>query len=436
MGRRPIRVPLHVFLNGRLVGTLRKEPSGAIAFSYHEDWLAWEHAIPVSLSLPLDSVKYTGDRVHTVFDNMLPDNDDIRRHVAARTGAAGADAFSLLHAIGRDCVGALQFLPVEDAPGPAGVVDGRAVSAREIGALLRDLKSAPLGINPASDFRISIAGAQEKTALLYHGGRWMLPSGTSATTHIIKPAIDRLANGAAFPHSVENEHLCMRFLEALGLPVAKTEMVDFDGVRALVVERFDRYWARDGRLLRVPQEDCCQALSVPCIRKYESEGGPGTKAILHLLRASDAPMEDHGTFMAAQLAFWLLGATDGHAKNFSIRLGTGGRFRLTPLYDVLSAQPLVDKARLRRNSFRIAMAMGKGRHYRMDEIHPRHFVECWRAASLSEAEGRRVVEDIAAKVAPALEALREKLPAGVPESLVDSICGGVARRAEKLSTLA
>ena len=137
------------------------------------------------------------------------------------------------------------------------------------------------------EFRISIAGAQEKTALLYWKDRWHIPHGTTATTHILKPQIGMLPSGIDLNRSVENEHLCLRLTAALGLPSANTEIADFDGERVLVIERFDRRWTRDNRLLRLPQEDCCQALSVPPTLKYDADGGPGMADILDLLKASD-----------------------------------------------------------------------------------------------------------------------------------------------------
>src|SRR5262249_23471892 len=150
-------------------------------------WLAWESAMPVSVSLPLREDRYIGDPVLAVFDNLLPDNDDIRRRVAERSQAAGADAYSLLSAIGRDCVGALQFLPEGIDPGKAGAVVARRVSDKDIAAMVGDLARNPLGIGTDREFRISLAGAQQKTALLHWNGKWHLPHGTTATTHIIKP---------------------------------------------------------------------------------------------------------------------------------------------------------------------------------------------------------------------------------------------------------
>jgi serine/threonine-protein kinase HipA len=195
MGRKRAHVALNVFLNGRLVGILRRESTGAIDFRYEPDWLAWESTFPISLSLPLREDRYIGTPVINVFDNLLPDSDPIRKRVAERVGAEGTDAFSLLTALGHDCVGALQFLPDGIDPGPVGSADGKAVSEEDIADIIKNLASAPLGMSEDVDFRISIAGAQEKTALLRKDGRWFKPTGTTATTHILKPQIGTLPNG-------------------------------------------------------------------------------------------------------------------------------------------------------------------------------------------------------------------------------------------------
>lgn len=166
-----------------------------------------------------------------VFDNLLPDNDDIRRRVAKRVGADGTDAYSLLSRIGRDCVGALQFLPEGQGPDDGHSLTGDALSDEQIGAMLKDLNRTPLGIRRDNVFRISIAGAQEKTALLYHDGQWIEPTGTTPTTHIFKPAIRTLPNGMDLTDCIENEHFCLRLLNAFGLPVAQTEIAIFEPPR-------------------------------------------------------------------------------------------------------------------------------------------------------------------------------------------------------------
>src|SRR5215469_2253103 len=232
MARQRTRIPLNVFLNGCLVGRLNRQTSGAIDFAYDRSWLDWEHALPVSLSLPLREDRYIGDPVIAVFDNLLPDNDQIRRRLAERVRAGGYDAYSLLAAVGRDCVGALQFLPDGMDPGAAGSLEGRPLEDSEIAAMLGDLRRAPLGLDEDGEFRISLAGVQEKTALLQWQGKWQVPHGATATTHILKPEIGKLANGIDLSQSIENEHLCMRLTAAFGLPVARTEIAEFGERRA------------------------------------------------------------------------------------------------------------------------------------------------------------------------------------------------------------
>ncbi len=431
MARRARHAPLNVFLNSRQVGRLRQEASGAIDFTYDPEWLSWAPAIPVSLSLPLREERYIGAPVTAVFDNLLPDNDDIRRTLAARVRADGIDAFSLLGAIGRDCVGALQFLPADIDPGPAGVVDGVPLDTTQVGALLGDLARAPLGLTEDASFRISLAGAQEKTALLFKGGGWWAPTGTTPTTHILKPQIGR-TNGVDLSQSVENEYLCMKLTKAIGLPTAEVEIVDFDGRRALVVERFDRRWAQDGRLLRLPQEDMCQALSTPPAIKYEAHGGPGIEKILRVLSGSDEPAVDQATFLKANIWYWLLGATDGHAKNFSVALGPSGRYRLTPLYDILSVEPLVDAGQVRHNQYEVSMAVGDSRHYVMGSIAPQHFVQTARRAGVGERAVEAIFEELLEAVPAAIEAVAAGLPADFPAHFVAPIFGGVRARLQSL----
>lgn len=429
MARAPSRPPLKVLLNGRLVGRLRRGSSGAIDFTYDPIWLAWDNAIPVSLSLPLREDRYIGEPVIAVFDNLLPDNDDIRRRLAERAHAQGSDAYSLLAAVGRDCVGALQFVPEGIDAAKAGEVNAHAVNDQEIAERISDLTRNPLGIGDDDrEFRISIAGVQEKTALLHWKGKWYVPHGTTATTHILKPQIGRLPNGIDLSNSIENEHLGLQLVRALGLPAAESTIKDFAGRRALVIERFDRVWTKDGRLLRIPQEDCCQALSVPPYRKYEADGGPGIRDLIELLKGSDVPDEDQKTLFKAQVVFWLLGATDGHAKNFSLRLASGGRFRLTPLYDVVSAQPSVDAKQIRLNKMKMAMAIGRSRHYVVHTIAGRHFVETGELCGLPAKLVSDVIQEIGDTGKDCIDAAVSALPADFPAAISDSVSRGAKSR--------
>ena len=430
MARRPTHIPLNVFLNGRLVGVLRRESNGAIDFRYDQNWLDWGPTFPISLSLPLREDRYVGSPVTNVFDNLLPDNDAIRKRVAELVGAEGTDAYSLLTALGHDCVGALQFLPDGIDPGPVGGVQGKLIDDAEITNILQNLASAPLGVGKDEDFRISIAGAQEKTALLRRGKKWFKPVGTTATTHIFKPQIGRLPNGIVLSNSVENEYLCLKLVSALGVQTANAEIDDFGSRRTLIVERFDRRWTSDGRLIRLPQEDCLQALSIPPTRKYQSDGGPDMNAIFRLLKGSDIPDDNLAAFMRANIIFWLIGATDGHAKNFSIFLSPGGRFRMTPLYDVLSAQPSLDAKQIQRKTFKLAMSVGKSRHYEVAEILPRHFFQTADLAGIESSLVTSIFDDLTNNAARASETVVKDLPEGFPQAMLDSILTALAHRIE------
>lgn len=432
MARKRTYVPLNVFLNGRLVGVLRRESTGAIDFKYVREWLNWDNTFPVSLSLPLREDRYIGAPVINVFDNLLPDSDAIRKRVAERVGADGIDAYSLLAALGHDCVGALQFLPDGVDPGSPGAIDGTPVSDNDVATIINNLASAPLGMGEDEDFRISIAGAQEKTALLRVDGHWLKPSGTAATTHILKPQIGQLPNGVDLSNSVENEYLCLKLLAALGVPTANAEIADFGGRRTLVVERFDRRWTKDGRLLRLPQEDMCQALSVPPTRKYQSDGGPGMRDIIELLKGSDTPDDDIATFLRACILFWVLGATDGHAKNFSIAISPGGRFRLTPLYDVLTAQPSLDVGQIQQKKFKLAMSVGRSRHYPVNDIMPRHFMQTAALAGVGALLMKGIFEDLAGRAVATTDAIIATLPTGFPEQIAASVRSAIEARVRLL----
>jgi serine/threonine-protein kinase HipA len=428
MVRARANAPLNVFVNGRLVGVLRRESSGAIDFRYDQQWLSWESTFPISLSLPLREDRYIGAPVIAVFDNLLPDSEQIRRRVAERVGANGTDAYSMLAALGHDCIGALQFLPEGVDPGQPGQIEGKIISEVEVTNIIQNLATAPLGLDEDADFRISLAGAQEKTALLRQDGKWYKPVGTTATTHILKPQIGCLPNGVDLSNSVENEYLCLKLMSALGVSSANAEIADFGGRRTLIVERFDRRWTANRRLLRVPQEDCCQALSIPPTKKYQSDGGPGMKDILELLKGSDAPTEDLATFLRANIVFWLIGATDGHAKNFSFFLSPGGRFRLTPLYDIISAQPSLDAKQIQPKAFKLAMSVGKSRHYAVNEILPRHFIQTAELSGVGAAVVRSIFQDLAEQFESALAKVAKVLPNEFPEVLINSMQAAAIHR--------
>lgn len=435
MPRRPAHAPLDVLINGRLTGTLTKRSNGAIVFKYAREWLDWEHVFPVSLSLPLRETVYSGAAVTAVFDNLLPDSERVRRRVAERTGAEGLDAYSLLARIGRDCVGAMQFLPIGSPRDDDRSIRGVSLTDDEIERILANLSRAPLGIDEDHEFRISMAGAQEKTALLFHEDKWMRPIGTTPTTHILKPQLGEIPTAFGMidmAASVDNEHYCLRLIEAFGLPVARTQIATFGERRVLVVERFDRRRRGPDDLLRLPQEDCCQALGVSPAQKYQSQGGPGAVALLKLLHGADDPPADQAAFFKSQIVFWLIGATDGHAKNFSVFIRPGGRYGLTPFYDVLSAQPAFDRKQIPHRAYKLAMSVGRSHKYKILDIAGRHFVQTGHEAGLGPTIMRQVVADILARADAAIATAAAQMPGDFSGEVHESIAAAVKRRLELL----
>jgi serine/threonine-protein kinase HipA len=220
----------------------------------------------------------------------------------------------------------------------------------------------------------------------------------------------------------------MQLLRAFGLPVANTSIMDFAGQRVLCVERFDRRLHSSGTwIMRLPQEDFCQVYGVPPTHKYEADGGPGLQDIARVLASSERAEQDIATVLQAQILFWMMAATDGHAKNFSIQLLPKGRYQLTPLYDVVSILPILGDApnQFRRHKAKLAMAVaGKNRHYKLADIQRRHFnamaPKCGYGASAEP-----LIERLLQRAPGAIEEVNARLPAGFPQRVADAIFTGL-----------
>ena len=429
---------LAVWANGVRVGLWRIPSRGPVEFIYDEAWLEADEARPLSLSLPLspDLAPRKGAAVEAYFDNLLPDSEPIRRRLQDRFHTASRGAFDLLAAIGRDCVGAVQLLPPDTAAPDIRAIEATALSDAAIARELAGVTSLELPAGDDEEFRISIAGAQEKTAFLKHNGRWCRPNGATPTTHIFKLPLGLVGNRQAdMRTSVENEWLCARIVAAFGLPVANCEIGEFGAHKALIVERFDRTLHSSGKYwLRLMQEDFCQATGTPWHRKYQSDGGPGLIEIARILRGSQESQGDQETVFRAQLLFWMLAATDGHAKNFSLRILQGGAFRLTPLYDVLSAWPIIGKKanEIPLEKVRLAMAMpGQRPHYLLKSIQRRHFETLAKRMGL-ETEAERLIADMVERTPAAIEQVQAELPKGFPQALLDRLLSGLHRSSRAL----
>lgn len=429
-------------MNGEAVGEWTFAHGSQQAFRYLDAWLASPMARPISISMPLrpSSVPYVGPQVEAFFDNLLPDSPAIRRRIQARFGTASDAAFDLLAEIGRDCVGAIQLLPAGGTPSGIDAIQADRLSDSDVARWLRGVAGADARWHDTDhgDFRISIAGAQEKTALLRHDGAWHLPRGATPTTHILKLPLGRVGNMQAdFATSVENEWLCANIVRAFGLAVATCDIATFEDQKALVVTRFDRRLATGGtHWLRLPQEDLCQATGTPSSLKYEADGGPGIVRAMDLLLGSSQATADRETFFRTQLVFWLLCATDGHAKNFSIHIGQGGRYRLTPLYDILSAYPILGHGarQLPPERAKLAMAaISKNRHDHWARILPRHWDSTARRCGLDVAHAIRMRHELAAATPSVIERVAADLPSGFPAEVADAVFSGLAAAACKLA---
>lgn len=446
MGRRSHSRTLTLWANGELVGRWTLTARGDMELHYDAGWMASPRGRPISLSLPfsLHNEPLTGPHVAHYFEGLLPDSDTLRRRVAERFRTGSTAAFDLLAAIGRDCAGALQLLPEGELPVGVDRIEGVVVDEAAIERHLLDVVTPErfaAARDPDDDFRISLAGAQEKDAFLWWNGQWMKPRGATPTTHIFKMPLGLVGGRRAdFSTSVDNEWLCLRLLTAYGLPTAQAHIATFGRQRVLVVERFDRVQSSDGsRLLRLMQEDFCQATGTSPHIKYENEGGPGLAPLFTLVQQSLDAERDLRTLMASQILFWMLRAPDGHAKNFSIQLqaGAAGRFRLAPLYDVMSAHPVIGDGpnQWAARELKLAMALlGRNRHYLMHTIQRRHFNSTAKKLGYGET-AEPLLQELVERTPAVVAQVQNELPEGFSQQVADQILDGLLSAARALEAM-
>lgn len=425
-----MRDVLQVAMNGELVGQWFKSRDGHTEFHYDDNWLVSPRRRMLSLSLPLTQKVHRGAKVYNFFDNLLPDNPLIRSRIQQRFQIHTSIPFDLLSVIGVDCVGAIQLY--SDTPKMTKRVDSIPLSTQEIATILRNYQSLPLGMDNKQDFRISLAGAQEKMAFLFYQNQWHRPLHTTATSHIFKLPMGVVGQGQLdLSKSIDNEWLCLQIMHRLGLSVPKADIAYFEDRQVLIVERFDRRWSSDGTwLIRLPQEDMCQASGIAPALKYESDGGLGIVDILHhILRGSSEAQHDIQAFLKAQIVFWLLCAIDGHAKNFSIYLEPESRYRMTPFYDVVSAYPLISPKGLQKKKVKMAMAwQGKNRHYHWHDIQVKHFYHTAKLAGLSSI----LIDDILQEIIGLAQGIDAIPVANLDSQVAESILEGFQQKLNKL----
>ncbi len=350
----PREKTLLVLLDSRRIGTLDQDPHGQLSFSYDDYYRGRKTATPLSLSMPLARRTHGNAVVEPFLRGLLPDNENVLRRWGARHGVPWNSPFAHLRTVGEDVAGAVQFVResrmAEVMTSASAEPKDEAYIANRL-RVLRGDRAAWDDIDSPGQF--SLAGAQAKFALYRSpDGQWGLPTGRSATTHILKPPLEHLVS-----HEV-NEHLCLKAAGKLGIRVAQSEVLEFGDERAIVLRRYDRAYAEDGSVRRVHQEDICQALAVYPARKYEREdGGPGAARVIDTLRQHLPPSRSRAaieTFCRALAYNWVIYGPDAHAKNYSLLL-SGADVRLAPLYDISSVASYPDRYDLRTMTMAMAI---------------------------------------------------------------------------------
>jgi serine/threonine-protein kinase HipA len=351
---------LVALLGGNEIGRVRNNARGRLTFVYDNEWRGSRGAYPLSLSMPLAAEEHGPAAVQAFLWGLLPDNELVLDRWARKFQVSARNVFALISHVGEDCAGAVQFVRPDRLEALKSGKDDKvewldeSAIAKRLQALREDHAAWRL---PRDTGQFSLAGAQPKTALLLQKGRWGVPSGRIPTTHIIKPPTGH------FDGHAENEHVCLLLARHLGLPVADTKVMRFKKEIAIVIERYDRQISDDD-IVRIHQEDICQARGILPTKKYQNEGGPSPPDIIELLRTYSTDREaDVDTFVDALCFNWLIAGTDAHAKNYSLLLAAGPNVRLAPLYDIASILPY-DEVDIQK----IKLAMKIGDEYKLNQI--------------------------------------------------------------------
>ena len=414
---------LDVLCFGRRAGELVDVREG-LAFAYDRAWVA-DGQPPLSQSLPVDG-RFDSNRVVSYFDGLLPE-DRPRELLARQLGISPGNVFALLEALGGDTAGALSMVPSGTSLPSLSGSDVEWLDDDGVAELIDALPSRPMYADPDGEYRLSLAGAQDKLPVIVGAdGRVGITKGGTPSTHILKTPIERLQD------TVANEAFCLAFGRQLGIETVEAWPRRVLGREYLLVTRYDRRWAGNGPE-RLHQEDFCQALGIPTTRKYEAEGGPGLAACFQLVRsATEVPAREAIKLLDYLALAFLVGNHDAHAKNYSLlyRPGTATAV-LAPAYDVLST---IAYRKVRPMSRRMAMKMGG--EYRPDYVRPRHLARLLAEAKLGPAATRRRLSRVAERAPEAAtRARRAVAEAGWDVDVLATIEAIVRTRAAWLEAL-
>ena len=317
---------LDVYLRQDKAGLLEQDETGQLTFSYDAGYLSEDKAA-ISVSMPLREEPYADATARPFFSGLLPD-ERARRRLASALGVSPENPFGLLEIIGGECAGALSLLPHGSALPDFASGKVEPLNGEQLSALLGLLRERPL-LGGEEGVRLSLAGVQDKLAVCLIDGEIGLPKDGRPTTHILKPFIEGLEG------TVENELFCMKLASRMGLEAPAVSKASAGNTDFILVERYDRIREQDGTILKLHQEDFCQALSVPPELKYEEEGGPGIARSQALIQKhTRRPAADRLGFQKMLIFHYLVGNADAHGKNYAL-LYRQGVPDLAPLYDVV-----------------------------------------------------------------------------------------------------
>ena len=404
---------LGVYIAGVRAGVLDRDARGGETFAYEPGYAG----VPLSLSMPLSAETYGRAAVRPFLFGLLPDSRETRRELGRRHGVSGENPLALLEHIGLDCPGAVQVCP-DESPELLERTDSLvALSESDVAMRLRDLNRSDDASWILDDEHWSLGGTQGKFAIRLRGDAWFRCEGSAATTHIVKPGITRLKYQAL------DEYASMRLARVVGLPAASVAYRNFEDEPAIVVARFDRRELPDGSVVRIHQEDMCQALSVMPDHKYTFEGGPAAADILALLGKADPTGRSVRSFVLMLFFNYLIGASDAHAKNYSVLLGPDGAVALAPLYDVASILPYENSSRIEARA-----AMGIGGENRFGRVGGGAVRRFARQNGLDEALCLDAMGNLADRILLNLDLVRDdvSLPQG-GEELGERLFPAVAR---------
>jgi len=406
---------LNVFLGRQYVGVLGLDAGGRFRFQYEPAWLDRSEAIPLSLSLPLRKEPFENDFARPFFANILPEQE-IRRKIARRLGISNTNDFALLEALGGECAGAVSILPKEARPTTSPTrYRYKLLSDSELETLINELPNRSL-LAGEEGVHLSLAGAQDKLPVKHEGNLVFLPLGGSPSTHILKIPIP------GYRETVQNEAFSMLLAQRLGLDVPHAKVFRCSETPVYMIERFDRV-RQKGEIIRLHQEDFCQAMGILPDMKYESEGGPGLEDCVALVKNHcSLPVRDLQRLLQWVVFNFLLGNADAHAKNISL-LYRDGTVALAPFYDLMCTRVYGKQL-----TDRMAMAIGKER--RLDWIMPRHWERCAQSLGIRTEVVHNLVVDMARRIDTSVHDEAKKFRSAYGESsMVHEITNLVAKRA-------